>query len=219
LEGGIKTDCECWDLPPLEEEDKPVHLQYQEITARIQRMLEEDKDDPRVEPLARQAAELIMGVPVTRKHGSPVIGLHELLKLDQRKGIRKEWWELRGRFVKEGVHVFLGYPGAQDGMPGEADTLIAMPSEAPYEYLRLHQTRGNNRPVDTEGIIAALSRLDEEYGVEVVSATADSVEFIFARTVEAESVRRVWQRLSRLCPSAEALSEGIQLGRVTLWWD
>lgn len=219
LSEDMQTSCECWDLPPVKEGDKPVHLRYREITARILRMMEEDKGDPRIAPLVEQANELIEGVPVTRKYGTPVISMPELLKLDKWKGIRKEWWELRGRFVKDGVRVFLGYGQAQAGMPREADLLVAMPGEDQYEYLRIHGTRGNNRPLDTAVVIAALRRLDKAYGVEIVSAAEDSVEFVFRRMVEAESVKRVRQRLSRLCPSAEALTEGIRLGRVALWWD
>jgi hypothetical protein len=216
LQGDRQTGCECWDLPPLKEEDKPLHLRYQEISSRIMILLEADKNDPRIEPLSQQANEMIKGLHVTKRHGIPVVTIHQLLSLDRSMGIRKEWWELRTRFVEQGVSIFQGY---EAGMAGNANILIGMPSPDPYDFLRLHGTRGNNGPVDTERIIAALKKLDAEYGVGIVSAAEDSVEFVFERPVDAPSRARIRQRLSRLCPSAEALSEGIRLGRVTLWWD
>lgn len=217
--GSLRTDCECWDLPPLAEADKPIHLRYQEVAARIAQLREADKNDSRIEPLIEEANELLKGVHVSRKFGMPVVGLHEMLKLDPRKGIRREWWELRGRFVERGVRVFLGTRGMNALVPGEADMIIAMPYPNQFEFLRIHETRGNNHAVGTDGIISALTKLNAEYGVAIVSATMDAVEFVLERPVEEESVSRIRRRLNRLCPSAESLTEGIGLGRVALWWD
>ena len=219
LEGGRVTQCECWDLPPLKEEDKPIHLRYQEISARIMTQMEADKADARIELLIQQANELIKGVPVRSKFGASFVSMDELMKQDKWKAIRKEWWELRGRCAEQGVNIFQGYGGAYAAIPPIGEMLIAMPGPDPYDFLRLHGTRGNNRPIDTERIIVALQKLDAEYGLGIVSAAEDSVEFIFERPVEAAGRRRIRQRLSRLCPSAEALTEGIRLGRVALWWD
>ncbi len=217
LEGERETGCEFWRLPPLQEGEKPIHVRYQEISARLLRVLEEDKTDPRIELLTKEANELIQGVPVSRKFGNPLISMDELLRLDPWKGIRKEWWKLRRKFVNQGVCIFEGHQ--RGALAGNPDTLIAMPSADPHEFLRIHETSGNNRPIDTEGIIAALKKLDGEYAVGIVSAAADSVEFIFEKPVEAASTTRIRRRLIRLCPSAESLTEGIRLGRVALWWD
>src|SRR5512140_718423 len=219
LGGDVETDCECWDLPPLKEKDKPIHVRYREISARILALMEAGKADAGIEPLIEQANEMIRGVPVTRRFGTPLVSMTELLKLDQWKGMRKEWWELRDRFIGQDVRIFLGYRGGNAAIPPTAEMLIAMPSPEPYDFLRIHETRGNNRPIDTEGIIAALKKLNAEFGVAILSAAEDSAEFVFERPVEAAKRAAVRRRLSRLCPSAEALSEGIRLGRVALWWD
>src|SRR5512140_437721 len=213
LEGGAETGCECWDLPPVKEEDKPPHVRYQEIAARITNLMEENLQDEGIEALKKEANELIKGLPVAHKFGAAFVSMDELLKLDPRKGIRKERCELRGRFMEQDVRLFLGYQA------GNADTLIAMPNADPYEFLRIHETRGNNHAVGTEAIIAALRQLDNEPGIAIVTAAADSVEFVFERPVEAGSRSKIRRRLSRLCPSAEGLTEGIRLGRVALWWD
>ncbi len=217
--GSLLTDCECWNLPPLKEEDKPVHVRYQEIEARIIRLKDANKNHPRIQPLIKEAEDLIKDAHVTKRFGIPLVTIDELLKLDKWKGIRKEWWELRGRFIEEGVRVFLGTHAANAAWPGEADMLIAMPDRDQFEILRIHETRGNNHPVGTDGIISALKKLNAEYGVAIVSATMDGVEFILERSVEEPDRDRIRRRLRRLCPSAESLTEGIDLGRVALWWD
>ncbi len=218
-DGHILTDCEYWDLPPLKEEDKPVHLRYQEIQARVVRLMEGDKNDPRIQPLIKEAQDLIQEAHVTESFGMPVVTMDELLRLDEWKGFRKEWWELRGRFIEQDVYVFLETHAASVLWPGSADVLIAMPYRDQYEFLRIQETRGNNHPVRTERIIAALTKLDAEYGVAIVSATMDAVEFIFERPVEEPDRARIRRRLGRLRPSAESLTEDIDLGRVVLWWD
>ena len=217
--GEVETECECWDLRPLKDEEKPVHVRYQDIVARVARLMEADPHDPQIEPLVKQANEIVRRVHTTKQFGAPVITMHELLKLDQWKGIRQEWWELRGSLTRQTVCIFQGYGAMQAGLPGSAELLIAMPGQDQYEFLRIHRTRGNNHLVETEQIIASLSKLGAEYGVTIVSASADSVEFVLDRPVEAASMRRIRQRLKRLCPSAEAITEGIRLGRVALWWD
>jgi hypothetical protein len=100
-----------------------------------------------------------------------------------------------------------------------ADILIVMPGEDQYDFLRRNQTQGNNHPAATSQIILAMRRLDAEFGISIIYATADSVEFLFNRPVERESRAKIRKRLGRLCPSAEDLARSIRLGRVTLWWD
>jgi hypothetical protein len=79
--------------------------------------------------------------------------------------------------------------------------------------------RGNNHPIDTDRIVNALEKLDDEYGVDIVYALLDFVEFIFEKPIEPENRARIRQRLHRLCPSAEELPENIRSGRIALWWD
>ncbi len=219
LEGDVATDCEYWLLPPLREEDQPIHVRYQEISARIMHLMEEDKTDPRIDALTQEANELIQGARVSKRSGTSLISMDELLKLDPWKGIRKEWWDLRKKFRTQDACIFHGFQKGGGAPPGDSDTLIAMPGQDPYEFLRIQQTQGNNRPVSTAGIISALEKIDREHRIAIVGATPDSVEFIFEKPVEAASTTRIRRRLSRLCPSAESLTEGIRLGRVALWWD
>jgi hypothetical protein len=217
---GLKdSGCVYWDLPPQEDEDKPITIRYQELMTRIVQLINEDENDPEVDALVKKINELLNGVPVTRKFGFSFVSDNDILRLDKTKGIRKEWWELHSRYSTQGVCVFQGYRSAQALASRIADILIVMPGEDQYDFLRFNQTRGNNRPVDTDQIILALRKLDAEFGISIIYATMDSVEFLFNRPVEGESRAKIRRRLSRLCPSAEDLAGSIRLGRVTLWWD
>jgi hypothetical protein len=214
-----ESNCEYWNLPPQKDEDKPIHLRYQEITSRIHQLLEENKNDPQIELLVQEANELLSDIPVTRKYGFSWVSQNDILKLDKAKGIRKEWWDLHSRFTGSGVCIFQGYKSAEALATRIADLLIIMPNEDQYEFLRINQTRGNNYLVDTDRIIDALDKIDGEYGIVIISALLDFVEFIFEKPVEVKSRARIRQRLHRLCPSAEELTGSIRSGRVALWWD
>ena len=216
-DGLLDTGCTCWELPPLKDEDKPALLRYQELTSRIIQLAEENKDDPRIHMLSMEANALLHGGQVTKRFGMSLISANELLSLDKTKGIRKEWWELHARYSDQGICIF---QGTRSGVASTiADTLIVMPGQDQYEFLRINRTRGNNHPVDTEQIITALKRLEHAFGISVIYASMDLVEFLFNNPVDAKSVARIRQRLHRLCPSAEELTSGIRLGRVALWWD
>jgi hypothetical protein len=145
--------CEYWDLPPLKDEDKPIHIHYQEITWRILQLLQENKNDPQIGLLIEKANELLNGIPVTRKFGSSWVSINDLLRIDETKGIRKEWWDLHTRFRDNDVCVFQGYKSPEAQVTRIADILIVMPNQDQYEFLRINQTRGNNHPIDTDRIV------------------------------------------------------------------
>ena len=215
----LESICEYWDLPIQKDEDKPIHIRHQEITLRIIRLFQENQNDPQIESLKKEANELLNGIPVTKRYGYSWVSINEILKFDKTKGIRKEWWDLNSRFRSSGVCIFQGYKSTEAQTTRIADILIFMPFQDQFEFLRLNHTRGNNHPIDTDRIIEALSKLDDEFGVKIIYALLDYVEFIVEKPVEPKSISRIRQRLRRLCPSAEELGEGIRAGRVALWWD
>ena len=215
FDGLRDSGCLYWDLLPQRDEDKPISVRHRELTTRIVQLISEDKDDPEINLLVSKANELLNGVPVTRKYGVSLVSENDILALDKTKGIRKEWWELHSRYSTEGVCVFRGHRSADALLSGIADILIVMPGEDQCDFLRRNQTQGNNHPVDTSQIMVALRKLDAEFGITIVYATPDLVEFLFNRPLEPESRAKMRKRLGRLCPSAEDLAGSIRLGRVT----
>jgi len=182
-------------------------------------LVKENENDPQINLLVEEAIELLNGIPATKRYGYSCVSINDLLKLDVTKGIRKEWWELRSRFAGNGVCFFQGYNSTEARATLIADILIVMPNSDQYEFLRINQTQGNNHPIETDRIIDPLKKIDNEYGIVIIFALLDIVEFIFKKPVEVESQARIRQRLHRLCPNAEELTESIRAGRVTLWWD
>jgi hypothetical protein len=219
FDGPIETNCVYWDLPPQKNEDRPIHLRHQDISLEIVRLLQADRNDPRINKLINEANDLLKDVPVTKKFGYSWVNIKDLLKLDKTMGIRKEWWELHSRFKDSNACIFQGYSTVEASSLQIADRLIVMPGKDQYEFLRINHTRGNNHPIDTDRIIEALIKLDKEYGVVIIDALLDYIEFIFLKPVETKSIPKIRQRLYRLCPGAEELTESIRLGRVSLWWD
>lgn len=213
------SNCEYWDLPPQKDEDKPTYLRYQEITLRLLQLLKENKNDPQINLVKEEANELLNGIPVTKRYGGSWVSINDLLILDKTKGIRKEWWELHSRFAGSGVCFFQGYNSTEARATKIANILIVMPNADQYEFLRINQTQGNNHLIETDRIIGALKKLENEYEIVILFALLDLVEFIFGKPVEVKNRARIRQRLHRLCPSAEELTESIRSGRVTLWWD
>ncbi len=219
FDGTADYGCEYWDLPSQKEEDKPIYVQYQELTMKLAQLVQEKKNDPQIEILVKKANELIVGVPVTKKYGISFVSTNDLLLLDTLKGIRKEWWELHSQLEGSGVCIFQGYSSIEAQATEIADILIAMPNVDQFEFLRMNSTRGNNYPISTEQIIKSLEKIDKEFGVFITFAREDFLEFIFKESIDTKDRPRIRQRLHRLCPDAEELTESIKLGRVSFWWD
>ncbi|MGG6460920.1 MAG: DUF4253 domain-containing protein [Candidatus Eiseniibacteriota bacterium] len=217
IEGYIDTGCVYWELPPQKEEDKPIFLRHSELSIQIIELVKENKNDPRIETLMMKAHELLKGIHTTKKYGMSLVSINDVLRLDQSKGLRKEWVELHSRYKDKEITIFQGYTKEISSLI--ADILIVMPSKDQYEFLRINQTTGNNHPIETEQIIKSLKKLGDEFDISIVSASADSVEFIFNNPIDSKIINKVRQRLHRLCPSAEELASSIRSGRINLWWD
>jgi hypothetical protein len=214
-----ETACEYWDLPTQKDNDKSIHLRYTEILQQITRLYQQNQNDPQIGSFIEEANKLLIDVPVTKKYGAQWISLNDLLKLDTTKGLRKEWWELRSRFKESNVCIFQGYKSIESQATRIADFIVVMPFQDQYEFLRMNQTRGNNYPIETEQIILALKEIEHEFGVVVVYALSDYVEFVIEQPVEAKKSATIYRRLHHICPSADDLRGSIRLGRIALWWD
>jgi hypothetical protein len=211
--------CEYWNLPPQKEQDKPIHVQYQELTTKLVNLMQENRNDPQIETLVKKANELLVGIPVTKKSGASLVSINDFLLLDKLKGIRKEWWDLKSNLEDSRVCIFQGYRSIEAQTTEIADMLIAMPNRDQFEFLRMNSTRGNNYPISTEQIIKSLQRIDREFGIFIIFAREDFLEFIFRKPIKSKDRNRIRQRLHRLCPDAEELTESIKVGIVSFWWD
>lgn len=160
---GIKepTNCLLWKLPLPTEEDKSILQLDSELTERLYELVKISPDSPEIEYLAKKRTKLLKGLKFSKRHGFNVYTPNDLMVLDKRKGIRKEWWNLRNYVKEKQFYLFLGYSSEMHELQKIADEIILMPAPDQYEYLRLHSTRGNNFPVETEDIIKRIENISK----------------------------------------------------------
>ena len=85
------------------------------------------------------------------------------------------------------------------------------------DLLRIMKTYGNNAMLDTEDIIEKLEYFDQEFGIDIISASLDGVSFLVKDVPHGQAAQelRDW--------AEEYLAEGFinpkDLSRVALWWD
>ena len=157
---GIKepTNCLMWKLPSPTEEDKSILQLDSELTEKLYELVKAAPDSPEIKELVIKQAKLLEGVQFSKRHGVTLYTPNDLIVLDKRNGIRKEWWNLRNYVKQYQCCLFLGYSSATHLLQKIADEIILMPAADQYEYLRLHGTRGNNFPIETEEILAESRR-------------------------------------------------------------
>lgn len=212
------TDCKCWVLPPPTDADKSLVEVDGELRARLYELRECDPTSPKIAEINESRERVLEGVKMTKMHGMLVYTPHDLLIKDERKGIRKEWWKYKQLAVDNASRLFLACE-LSDSPEREADTLVLMPGSDPYRYLHLHGTRGNNFPVETDEITRRLKIIEEDIGLDIVSASFDSVEILLHKPVTGANSRKIRYHLTGICPYIEELTSALRLGRVQLWWD
>lgn len=213
------TNCICWRLPPPSDEDKSL---LQKITEQERRYIDLQgtyPDSEEIKVIIEKLTQLFQGIKFTTKLGMQVCTPNDILKMDKRKGVRKEWWDLHQYIEDNQASLFVGYTSSSPIIPDVADELILSPDPDQYNYLRLHNTQGNNYPIDTEGIIKRIKKLGEITNIRVLSATFDTLELLFEPSDIRGKTSKVRYHLLKLCPDIEDLSAAIRLGRLKIWWD
>jgi hypothetical protein len=214
-----ESDGVYWELPALTDDEKPSDVRYREIRRKIMTLLKEVQDDPRILPLSEEMKKLTSGIKTRKLNGYEFFSEYDLRRLDKFKGVRKEWWEFIAKYKGRGVCFYTCFRSYEPLGEKGSDILIAMPWDDQYDFLRIKRIQGNNHYVSTEDIIKKLMKLEQEFGLAVVYASHDSLDFILERPIEKEAIPRIRSRLFRLCPDAEDLTDQIRSGRVYLWWD
>ena len=104
--------------------------------------------------------------------------------------------------------------------------LVVGPGASQFDILPLARTDAVNYDMDTEDIIRKLQEYDRAYGITLMHAETDTVEFNLHR--DPQDLAAFAAGLYEFCPdivdqgvgSVEALAESIEItGAVYLWWD
>ncbi len=214
-----KTSCFSWKLPFPSEGDKSLLQINSELENRLFYLLMNSPTSEEINEINKKREQLLSGVKFTKMYGMRVITTNDLLKMDRRKGIRKEWWELHQQVEDNHACLFIGYNLASQGTSDEADELILMPDRDQCNFLRLHNTQGNNYSIGTEEIIGRIKKLGDIIDVHIISATSDTLELFFGLSDIKGKTSKVKYQLQKMCPDIEDLSAAMRLGRVKIWWD
>jgi hypothetical protein len=218
---GIKrpTNCLLWKLPPPIEQDKSILQLVSELQQELYELYTETPDSPEIVELLKKQEKLLEGVKVSKRHGVGFYATHDLLVLDKRKGIRKEWWNLRNYVKENGCCLFLGYSSESSQLQSMADEVILMPGTDQYEYVRLHGTQGNNFQIETEEIVDRIRKISRIVETTVLFAADSALELLFEDSSGKENLSALRYQLRKMCPDIEELTTSIKAGRVFIWWD
>jgi hypothetical protein len=108
---------------------------------------------------------------------------------------------------------------AYDGGSDMFECIVVAPTENQFDILRYERTQGANRGLQTEDIVDRLQVLDEKYGIDIVGATTDSVEFTLKRIPKGREARELGEWLLDFCPDLYEAPASFPDGRMALWWD
>ena len=213
------TNCLMWKLPPPTDEDKTLLQLDSELTEKLYELIKESPTSPEIQELKIKQAKLLEGVKFSKKHGYSIYTPNDLIVFDKRKGIRKEWWNLRNYAKENQCCLFLGYSSDTSDLQKIADEIILMPVPDQYEYIRLHSTRGNNYQIETEEIIRRITRISEVAETTILFATGASIELLLEYSSGQENMSDIRYQLRKMCPDIEELTTSLKAGRVYIWWD
>jgi hypothetical protein len=218
---GIKrpTNCLVWKLPPQSEEDKSILQLLSELQQELYVLVTKTPDSPQIAELLRKQDSLLEGVKVSKAHGASFYTTHDLISRDQRKGIRKEWWNLRNYVTENRSCLFLGYSSESSQIQLIADEVILMPGVDQFEYVRLHDTRGNNYTIETEELINRIRKISKIVKTTVLFAADSALELLLEYSTGKENLSAIRYQFKKMCPDIEELTSSIKAGRVYIWWD
>lgn len=108
----------------------------------------------------------------------------------------------------------------REGMPSRSyETIVVAPTIDQFDILRYERTNGANHGLQTEDVIEKLKKVDETYGVDIVGAGMDGVEFVLKRVPKGEKALELGKWLLEICPDLYEAPSSYPKGKVALWWD
>ena len=125
-----------------------------------------------------------------------------------------------------GLVAFIGCTRSLAKNPPKGSEIVVAPGESQFDILRVAQSDAINYGMETEDVVRKLQEYDAAYGIDIVHAEVDVVEFAL-KTLPPD-LAAFCEDLYEFCPdiveqgagSVEELAESIEAtGTVYLWWD
>jgi hypothetical protein len=133
------------------------------------------------------------------------------------------------RFRAELPAAFVAFLGTTSWLGNETHDgveLVIAPGTSQFDIVRVARSDAVNYDMDTDALIAKLVEYDRAYGIDILHAETDTIEFALVQMPDpldafcADLYEFCPDIVEQGCQSVDALEEEIAaVGRVFLWWD
>ncbi len=214
----INTGALAWPLPTGSEGAMGFLLAYNEL-ARLYYEHLKSGNTVEAEQVASRMRSMSAPYQPTMVAGLPVLDISDLTPENPYEGVNKLWWDLKTHLREDPVVVYRTDLHWMTYDVAIAETLVIAPGEDQFEILDVERTHGANWGFETEDLKAELKRLDHEYGLDVIGADFDTLEFLLQRSPEGDEIQRLGERLFEFCPDIGEVPRDFSKRRVALYWD
>ena len=99
------------------------------------------------------------------------------------------------------------------------DVVVIAPITDQFEILKIEQTSGVNYGVLNDDVISRMQTLNEKYGIDIIGASPDSLDFELKQIPKGEHAKELGKWLLEFCPDLYDSPRTFPKGKVSLWWD
>jgi hypothetical protein len=194
-------------------------IQYNEFSQRFEELLEGSEIGPELAEIRAEMDKFVSPDDVTMLYGIPVFSVDDFIPKDPYRGVNRILWEARELLKDEPVIAYRALSGTWMGIDVSVTGLLVIaPVTDQYDILRIEQTNAANYGSGTEDIIAKLKELDTEFGIDIIGAGFDAVEFLLEQIPEGKKARELGDWLLEFCPDLYEAPARFE-GPTALWWD
>ncbi len=197
---------------------EPENIQLDELSETFIELVKGSEKSSEIEAVTTELKELTSPYKPTMVHGIPVVSVSELTASDPRQGANKILWKVRELLKDEPVIAYRANLAWMAFDVSNASLLVVAHTINQYDILRIEHTNAGNYGFDTEGVIAKLKELDTKYGIDIVGAGFDVVEFLLKHIPKGKEASKLGKWLLDFCPDIDEAPTKFK-GKIALWWD
>jgi len=210
-ESGLDTE-----LAKISSESENIKLD--KLSETFIELIKGSEKSSEIEAVTTELKELMSPYEPTMVQGIPVVSASELTASDLQQGDNNILWKVRDLLKDEPV---IAYRANLNWMAFDvsfASFLVVAHTINQYDILRIEHTNAGNYGFDTECVIAKLKELDTKYGIDIVGAGFDVVEFLLKYIPKGKEACNLGKWLLDFCPDIDEAPTKFK-GQIALWWD
>jgi hypothetical protein len=148
-----------------------------------------------------------------------VVASGDIVSDNPQRGIAPAFWQVRDLVKGDPVTVYRGISSWISFDLAIADRLIVAPARDQFDILRIERVVATNAGLGTDAVVSRLKEVDDSFGIDIVGAAQDCVEFLLRRIPREKEAHDLRKWLSGICPDLGKAPSGFEKRRVALWWD